>query len=194
MWATVTMGELISLMALFALILAVATAIVGAIVVWMRGNLALKRGLAALYAEVELNTAALERWGFDAARARRDSLPAAFAPRKAVFQSISALLPRTPRPTLEKVLDFYTALETLERMSIQATLNTPPADAGEAFLALKPTAEQAATLGRRALFSFSIEGAVPAMAPLRTAKVSTLNTPAELARAAGPSREFPRAA
>lgn len=167
MWATVTMGELVALMALFALILAVTTALVWAVVAAARAQMAQSRNLKALYVEVELNVAALERWGLDAARVRRDRAPAAFAPRRAVFQAVAADLPRAPQSALERLLDFYAALETLERMTIQVTLNSEPSQMADAFAALEPTAQAAAALGRRALFSFNIEGAVPASTPMR---------------------------
>ncbi|MCI4666499.1 MAG: hypothetical protein MRY74_17455 [Neomegalonema sp.] len=176
MWATVTMGELVAIMALFAVILSATAAVVSALAMWMRRKAAQQRALKALYIEIELNTAALERWDFDVARARRDRAPTAFAPRKAVFASLGVTLHETPQPSLERALDFYAALETLERMSIQATLNTAPGDSGDAFAALKPMVEMAAAQGRRAMFSFAIEGAVPAVErpkPVATPKRAT---------------------
>ncbi len=158
MSTTLSVGEVLLGAAVFALVLAGAQALLAR----LRARAAVARALDALYTEMTLNTRALERWSFAAAKARRDGEGAAFAPRRAVFGGLGATLHALPKPALEKTLDFYAALESLERQSVQAALGATPAATGEAFWALRVAAEEAAKLGRAALFRFEIEGAAPA--------------------------------
>lgn len=185
MSAALSIGEIFLLAGGVALLFAAAHVFMSGAVSALSARSAMNRALDALYTEMTLNTRALERWSFEAAKARRDGAAVAFAARRAVFDGLGEALHQMPKPALEKALDFYALLASLERLSAQAALRGA-AESGEAHWALRAAAEEAAAFGRAAQFSFEIEGAVAAVERPRapSATESAARPPLRLADAA----------